>query len=223
MKIKKPLIFQPFIKKTNEFGEETNQLMEELRDMRQTTTHPFLMRVFLDKQEGIIDEITLNKVINLMIVYLVRRTICGVPTSSLRNFMLTLYNRVFSKVESNKSHYYESIYTFLTTLNSKDALLDNDEVLKHIHTFQLYDNPTFATYILYRLENGRYPKASAEFVGAKSVSVEHIMPQHLNDDWVEELGEHAETIHQSYLNTLGNLSLSSGQKNSSLSDRPFKE
>jgi hypothetical protein len=216
-------VFQPFIKRTDGLSEETNQLMQELRDMRQTTSHPFLMRVFLDNKQGVIDNATLNKVINLTIVYLVRRTICGVPTSSLRNFMLNLYNRVFGKVEGNKKQYYEAIYAFLTTLNSKDSLLENDEVLKKIHTFPLYDNPTFATYILYRLENGRYPKASAEYVGAKSVSVEHIMPQNLNDDWIEELGENAETIHQTYLNTLGNLSLSSAQKNSASSDKSFKE
>jgi len=216
-------IFQPFIKKTDGLSDETNQLMQELRDMRQTTSHPFLMRVFLDNKQGIIDTSTLNKVINLAIVYLVRRTICGVPTSSLRNFMLNLYNRVFGKVESNKKQYYEAIYRFLTTLNSKDSLLENEEVLKKIHTFPLYDNPTFATYVLYRLENGRYPKVSAEYVGAKSVSVEHIMPQNLNEDWIDELGDNAESIHQTYLNTLGNLSLSSGQKNSTLSDKPFKE
>ncbi len=216
-------VFQPFIKRIDGLSEETNQLMQELRDMRQTTSHPFLMRVFLDNKQGVIDTATLNKVINLTIVYLVRRTICGVPTSSLRNFMLNLYNRVFGKVEGNKKQYYEAIYAFLTTLNSKDSLLENDEVLKKIHTFPLYDNPTFATYILYRLENGRYPKASAEYVGAKSVSVEHIMPQNLNDDWIEELGENAETIHQTYLNTLGNLSLSSAQKNSASSDKSFKE
>jgi hypothetical protein len=137
--------------------------------------------------------------------------------------MLPLYNRVFGKVESNKKQYYESIYTFLSTLNSKDSLQDTDEVLKHIHSFPFYDNPSFATYILYRLENGRFPNPSAEYVAAKSVSVEHIMPQNLNEDWLEELGENAETTHLTYLNTLGNLSLSSGQKNSSLSDRPFKE
>jgi uncharacterized protein with ParB-like and HNH nuclease domain len=216
-------IFQPFIKKTEGLSEQTNQLMQELREIRQTTTYPFLMRVFLDKQQGIVDEYTLNKVINLIIVYLVRRTICGVPTSSLRSFMLPLYNRVFGKVESNKKQYYESIYTFLTTLNSKDSLQDTEEVLKHIHSFPFYDNPSFATYILYRLENGRFPNASAEYVAAKSVSVEHIMPQNLNEDWLEELGENAETTHQNYLNTLGNLSLSSGQKNSSLSDKPFRE
>jgi uncharacterized protein with ParB-like and HNH nuclease domain len=216
-------IFQPFIKKTDGLSDETNQLMQELRDMRQTTSHPFLMRVFLDNKQGIIDTSTLNKVINLAIIYLVRRTICGVPTSSLRNFMLNLYNRVFGKVESNKKQYYEAIYRFLTTLNSKDSLLESEEVLKKIHTFPLYDNPTFATYVLYRLENGRYPKVSAEYVGAKSVSVEHIMPQNLNEDWIDELGDNAESIHQTYLNTLGNLSLSSGQKNSTLSDKPFKE
>lgn len=216
-------IYQPFIKSSASYSAQTNMLMQELRDMGQTTAYPFLMRVFLDKQDGIISEDTLNKVINLIIVYLVRRTICKIPTNSLRGFMLNLYNRIFGKVAANKQEgrYYAAIYAFLKTLTSRDALPTEEDVSKSLKDYPLYKNVKFATYVLYKIENGRYPKPYSEFVTAKSVTVEHIMPQNLTDEWIADLGDDAEVIHDLYVDTLGNLSLSSRDKNSSMSDDSF--
>lgn len=213
-------IYQPFIRNTSAYSANTNMLMQELRDMGQTTAYPFLMKVFLDKECGVITEDVLDQVINLIIVYLVRRTICGVPTHSLRGFMLNLYNRVF-KVETNKTRYFESIYGFLSQLETNDRLRRIDEVSEALKTAEIYKNVKFATYLLYKIENGRYPKVYSEFTLANSVSVEHIMPQTLTDEWVVMLGNEAEDIHKTYLNTLGNLSLSSRSKNSVMSNESF--
>lgn len=218
-------IFQPFLRDCPSYSTETNMLMQELRDMGQTTAYPFLMRVFLDKQEGIITEKTLDEVINLIIVYLFRRTVCKVPTNSLRGFMLNLYNRIFGKVASNKQEdkYYAAIYAFLKTISSRDALPTEEDVSKNLKDYPLYKNLKFATYVLYKIENGRYPDPYSEFVIAKSVTVEHIMPQHLTEEWIEDLGPDAEAIHELYVNTLGNLSLSSRKNNSTMSDDSFSD
>lgn len=218
-------IFRPFIRYSNEYSAETNMLMQELRDMDQTTAYPFLMRVFIDRKEhpDIVSEDVLNKVINLIIVYLVRRTVCRIPSNSLRGFMLNLYNRIFGKMAENKGHYYESIFALLTTITSRDKIPSITEFNVELKTFPLYKNGKFAPYILYRIENGRYPKPYSEFVTAKSITVEHIMPQNLTDEWENDLGENAEQIHDQYLDTIGNLSLSSREKNSSMSDESFSD
>ncbi len=215
-------IYQPFLRDTPSFSTSTNMLMQEFRDMGQSTAYPFLMRVFLDKEAGIIDEDTLNKVINLIIVYLVRRTICLVPTRSLRGFMLSLYNRVY-KIEGNKSKYYEAIYVFLSQLETNDRLRSESETKEALKTAEIYKNVKFSTYLLYKIENGRYPEPYNEFTFAISVSVEHIMPQTLTEEWIATLGSDYEDIHNKYLNTLGNLSLSSQKKNSVMSNNSFIE
>ena len=215
-------IFEPFLRNSNGYSKDTNLLMKELRDMDQSTAYPFLMRVFIDRKNNIIDESTLNKVINLIIVYLVRRTICKVPTNTLRGFMLNLYKRIF-KVEENKNRYYESIYAFLTSIKSNDYLRSETDVKKELLTSPIYRNVKFTTYLLYRLENGRYPNVYTESVITEQPTVEHIMPQNLTEEWMDDLGEDAERIHNVYLNTLGNLSLSSRSKNSSMSDESFTE
>lgn len=215
-------VFEPFLRNSSGYSKDTNLLMKELRDMDQSTAYPFLMQVFIDRKNKIIDEETLNKVINLIIVYLVRRTICKVPTNTLRGFMLNLYKRIF-KVPENKDKYYESIYAFLTNIKSNDYLRSEADVKKELLTSPIYRNVKFTTYLLYRLENGRYPNTYTESVITEQPTVEHIMPQNLTGEWIDDLGGDAERIHSVYLNTLGNLSLSSRSKNSSMSDESFKE
>ena len=220
-------VYEPFIKKSDSYSMATNLLMQELRDMAQSTAFPFLMRVFLDRKHkpDIVTEDVLNKTINLIIIYLVRRTICGVPTNTLRSFMLTLYRRIF-KVEANYDRYYEAVYAFLTSVRSNDYLRSPEEVKRELVTAPLYRNTKFATYLLYRLENGRYPNAYSETVVANSTTVEHIMPQTMTDEWEQMMtnDEHsAEEIHRIYVDTLGNLSLSSREKNSVMSNESFEK
>ncbi len=220
-------IYEPFIKKSGSYSLATNLLMQELRDMAQSTAYPFLMRVFLDRKQkpDIVTEDILNKTINLIIVYLVRRTICAVPTNTLRSFMLTLYRRIF-KVEANYNRYYEAIYAFLTSVRSNDYLRSQEDVKKNLVTAPLYRNTKFVTYLLYRLENGRYPNSYSEMVVADNTTVEHIMPQTMTDEWEQMIAteEHsAEEIHKTYVDTLGNLSLSSREKNSVMSNESFEK
>lgn len=215
-------IFEPFLKKSSAYDEDINHLMKELRDMDQTTAYPFLMKVFLDRKSGVIDDEILKQVINLIVVYLTRRTICGIPTNSLRGFMLNLYNRIFEKVPSNKNKYYAAIYAFLTTVTSRDRMPTVQEMLNKLPEYPLYKNLKFATYLLYRIENGRYPNVYSEYTIATSTTVEHIMPQNLTEEWIDDLGDDAIEFHDKYLNTLGNLSLSSRKKNSVMSDESFE-
>jgi len=214
-------IYQPFLRNSSGYSASTNMLMQELRDMDQSTAYPFLMRVFLDQKGGLISEETLDKVVNLIITYLVRRTICGIATHSLRGFMLNLYNRIF-KIEANKKRYYESVFAFFQTLQTNDAMPTTTLLEEKLKTAPLYNNIKFVTYLLFRIENGRFPHPYSEFAATNSPSVEHIMPQTLTPDWESMLGEDYEEIHQTYLGTLGNLSLSSRPKNSIMGNEPFE-
>ena len=47
------------------------------------------------------------------------------------------------------------------------------------------------------------------------------MPQNLTEEWRKELGENWEEVHEKYLHTIGNLTLTG--YNSELSNRPFTD
>ena len=55
------------------------------------------------------------------------------------------------------------------------------------------------------------------------LTIEHIMPQTLNQDWRTDLGERADKIHEQHLHRLGNLTLCGGRWGSTLSNHSFEK
>lgn len=70
---------------------------------------------------------------------------------------------------------------------------------------------------LERLENFD----TKEPVDTQKCNTEHIMPQTLNPKWEEDLGENFKAIHEKYLHTIGNLTLTG--YNLEYSNKPFQE
>ncbi|WP_255527357.1 MULTISPECIES: HNH endonuclease family protein [Trichocoleus] len=62
---------------------------------------------------------------------------------------------------------------------------------------------------------------SKEQIKTESLSVEHIMPQTLTDEWRAMLGANANEQYEKWLHTLGNLTLTA--YNPELSNKPFAE
>ena len=83
--------------------------------------------------------------------------------------------------------------------------------------FNLYQRG-YGRVILEALEAAYAHKEPADLTKAE---IEHIMPQTLSDEWVNELGADANTIHGEWLHTPGNLTLSA--YNQELWNNPFSE
>ena len=80
------------------------------------------MTVPAAKQQILDDaEETVEKILQFILAYLLRRMVCGVPSNTLRGLFTYLYNRIF-KVASNKQKYYETLNKFLFTVSSKDVI-----------------------------------------------------------------------------------------------------
>ena len=91
----------------------------------------------------------------------------------------------------------------------KEALLKKD-----IYTAQ---SGRICKYMLRKLENYGHK----EPIPVDDYTVEHVMPQTLTSAWRMELGENYSEIHEKYLHTIGNLTLTG--YNPEYSNSPFKE
>ncbi len=208
-------IFEAFV-----YGREHNKryspkiykLLKQLRTLNQTTCYPFFFRVFDDYHNGVITEETLEKVVKLILSYLLRRLVCGVPSNTLRSLFVYLYNRVF-KVAANKKKYYESINKFLFTVTSKDAVPSASEFERSLQTANVYGNIALCRFLLLDIENGD----GKEILYADGLTIEHIMPQTLSADWNHITPDE----HELYLHVLGNLSVTG--YNSELSNKSFED
>ena len=205
-------IFGAFVYGSAKYSERINRLLYRLRVLNQTTCYPFLLHVFDDYHQGVIDEETVEKILQFILAYLLRRMVCGVPSNTLRGLFTYLYNRIF-KVASNKQKYYETINKFLFTVSSKDVIPSAGEFERALQKANIYGNNALCRFLLLDIENGD----SKEILQAENLTIEHIMPQTLSADWSHIRPEE----HEEYLHTLGNLSVTG--YNSELSNKSFAE
>ena len=205
-------IFGAFVYGSDKYSERINRLLYRLRVLNQTTCYPFLLHVFDDFHQGVIDEATVEKILQFILAYLLRRMVCGVPSNTLRGLFTYLYNRIF-KVASNKQKYYETLNKFLFTVSSKDAIPSAGEFERALQKANIYGNNALCRFLLLDIENGD----GKEILQAENLTIEHIMPQTLSADWSHIRPEE----HEEYLHTLGNLSVTG--YNSELSNKSFAE
>lgn len=205
-------IFKAFVYGSDQYSERINRLLYRLRVLNQTTCYPFLFHVFDDYQHEIINEETVEKILQFILAYLLRRMVCGVPSSTLRGLFTYLYNRIF-KVAANKQKYYETLNKFLFTVSSKDVIPSAAEFERALQKANIYGNNALCRFLLLDIENGD----GKEILQAENLTIEHIMPQTLSADWNYICPEQ----HEEYLHTLGNLSVTG--YNSELSNKSFAE
>jgi uncharacterized protein with ParB-like and HNH nuclease domain/predicted transport protein len=183
---------------------------DDLRELKVDVAYPFLMELYHDFVDGILGKHELLEVVRLVEAYVFRRAICAIPTNSLNKTFST-----FSKA-LKKDRYLESVKAHFLLMPSYRRFPGDDEFKREMQVRDLY-NFRSRSYWLRRFENyGR-----KERVPVNEYTIEHIMPQseNLSTAWRTALGEEWERIHETYLHTLGNLTLTG--YNSEYSDRPF--
>ncbi|MHC1754112.1 MAG: DUF262 domain-containing protein [Methanosarcina sp.] len=184
----------------------------DLRELRVDVAYPFLLELYHDYAIGMLSREEFIAAVRLVEAYVFRRAICSIPTNSMNKTFATFSRAV------KKDRYIESIQAYLLLLPSYRRFPNNEEFRRELQNRDLY-NFRSRSYWLRKLENyGR-----KERVQVDEFTIEHIMPQNENlpPAWKTELGSEWKRIHETWLHTLGNLTLTG--YNSEYSDRPFKE
>ncbi len=191
---------------------ELKAAFHDLRELRVEVAYPFLLELYRDYRADILPKADLLAAVRLIEAYVFRRAICAIPTNSM--------NKTFSTFTKalKKDRYLESVQAHFLGLPSYRRFPADEEFHREIQTRDLY-NFRSRSYWLRRLENhGR-----KERVEVDEYTIEHILPQNqnLSARWRETLGPEWERIQQTWLHTLGNLTLTA--YNADYSDRYFAE
>ena len=208
-------IYKAFLYGDSKYSKKTNQMLSDLQKLKQTTVFLFLFHVFDDYESGIISTAELEKVLEFLRNYSIRRIICEISSNSLRGLYKTLYARVFARKE-NKEHYYDSLVCFFSQLTSRDVLPTDAAFVTALEVNNLYRKNALCKYLLTAIEN-----QGKEQLITDNLTIEHIMPQNknLSTAWQTMLGENWQEVRDKYIHTLGNLTLTG--YNSELGDKPF--
>ena len=186
---------------------------EDIRTLDVEVAYPFLLGVYEDYTQKQLEKKEFINILRLVESYFFRRAICNLPRHSVNKIFAPLMRRI------NKGSYLQSLEFAFTEMTVSQRFPADAEFHEKLLTRDIYstqkDRSLLRDYLLCRLEN--YQRK--EPIHVKDYSIEHIMPQKLTDTWEEDIGENYREVHDTYLHTIGNLTLTG--YNSELSNKTF--
>jgi uncharacterized protein with ParB-like and HNH nuclease domain/predicted transport protein len=195
-------------------GQETDKRLaaafRDIREIRADVVYPFLLELYTDYDLQTLSRDDLADIVDMVTSYIFRRAVCRVPTNSLNTTFAT-----FGKA-LRKDRYVDSVRAHFLSMKSYRAFPTDDEFTAALQTSDLYHFKR-RSYFLRHLENhGR-----KEHVSIEDYTIEHILPrnENLSQEWRDALGPAWREVQETYLHSLGNLTLTG--YNSEYSDHSF--
>ncbi|GAA8645839.1 DUF262 and DUF1524 domain-containing protein [Helicobacter pylori] len=199
-----------FKKESDERDKGLNEALGFLVDLEMDVVYPLLLELYSDYRDGVLSDQDFISIIALTESYICRRAVCGLGANSLNKIFPSFTKKI------DKKQYLKSVEKHFGSLKGKQRFPNNDEFKDLFITIDFYHFKK-NKYFLERLEKFD----TKEPVDTQKCNIEHIMPQTLTPEWQKDLGENFEAIHEKYLHTIGNLTLTG--YNAEYSNKSFQE
>ena len=194
--------------------DKLNRKLNQLRTLDSTIAYPFFMAFFDYASKVELAETEIYQVLDVIEAYWARRIICNLPSNALNKVFATLHRDVLNYVDKSSGYSTNSYIDVLTYVLLKkggsSVFPSDDEVKGDFKTRQVYKMPVNSRmFILERMENQDNNERHdvVKELTEKDITIEHIMPQTLSSKWKATLGDDWERIHEQYLHTMANLTL----------------
>lgn len=194
--------------------DKLNRKLNQLRTLDSTIAYPFFMAFFDYASKVELAETEIYQVLDVIEAYWARRIICNLPSNVLNKVFATLHRDVLNYVDKSSGYSTNSYIDVLTYVLLKkggsSVFPSDDEVKGDFKTRQVYKMPVNSRmFILERMENQDNNERHdvVKELTEKNITIEHIMPQTLSSKWKATLGDDWERIHEQYLHTMANLTL----------------
>lgn len=196
--------------------------LARLRVLEATVAYPYLLNLLEYHRLGKVDDSGVARVLGVVESFVFRRWVCSAPSNALNKIFETLHGEAEKGVAAG-GDYVEVVAYLLTHKGSTGRFPGDDEFAEAVRTRDFYRIGNRKFYLYDRLENEDSEERVDVIGGLESgnFSVEHVMPQTLSDAWRRELGEDCEQIHEQWLHSIANLTLTA--YNSDYSNRPFAQ
>ncbi|MGL2667120.1 DUF262 domain-containing protein [Helicobacter pylori] len=169
---------------------------------------PFVLRCARDFEEGKLDYENFCEILQILISYFVRRSVCGDPAPALAELLYSLYRQL-----ENVSA--DALKRYLGKSVGQAAFPNDDKIKAAFLVRNAYSTNYVCKFILLEIEK----LSNAEPPKEENLEVEHFYPKTPTQEWRDRVGDYF-TFEQDYLNNFGNLTLS-GQ-NQRLSNKPYE-
>jgi len=208
--------YHKFINPDQESDQSIRRQLRNVEQLEINVSYPFLLQVFWDYENELIDKAQLIEVMELIQSFVWRRFILGLPTNALNKIFMRLYEDVDS------ADYVASVARSLMRKKGSQRFPKNAEILSTVVEKDFYNiKPRNRTYFLQRLEN-HHNKEPVQIEGNSDITIEHIFPQTPDAKWKHALNaQDYQKLEETHLHTMGNLTLSGN--NGSLGNKSFAE
>lgn len=187
--------------------------LARLRRWEVATANPFILKLLQAHAAGNVGTADVAKCLSIIESFAVRRAICGVPTNQLKRIFLS------AAKEMPDTEVSAWLSRTLAIGQSGRRWPKDEEFKEALLRYRAYAQPVDrCKFILETIEESYGHKEPSTFAHA---TIEHVMPQTLNDDWRNGLGDNAAATHERWLDLLGNLTLTG--YNPELSNLPFSK
>ncbi len=209
-------IYQIFLDRDHYFLErgDSQQLanlrlrIKDLVKIKFGVAKPFVLRCARDFEEGKLDYENFCEILQILISYFVRRSVCGESTPTLTRVLYSLYRQLENVSADALKHY-------LGKSVGQMAFPNDDKIKAAFLVRNAYAANQVCKFILLEIEK----LSNAEPPKEEDLEVEHFYPKTPTQEWRDRVGDYF-TFEQDYLNNFGNLTLS-GQ-NQKLSNKPYE-
>ncbi|GCF02967.1 DUF262 domain-containing protein [Helicobacter pylori] len=169
---------------------------------------PFVLRCARDFEEGKLDYENFYEILQILISYFVRRSVCGDPTDTLNKVLYPLYKQLENVSADALKHY-------LGKSVDQKAFPNDDKIKVAFAVRNAYSANQACKFILLEIEK----LSNAEPPKEENLEVEHFYPKTPTQEWRDMVGDYF-TFEQDCLNNFGNLTLS-GQ-DQKLGNKPYE-
>ncbi len=168
---------------------------------------PFILRCARDFEEDKLDYENFYEILQILISYFVRRSVCGDSTPTLTRALYSLYRQLENvSADALKHHLGKNV--------GQVAFPNDDRIKAAFLVRNAYAANQVCKFILLEIEK----LSNAEPPKEEDLEVEHFYPKTPTQEWRDRVGDYF-TFEQDYLNNFGNLTLS-GQ-NQRLGNKPY--
>lgn len=190
---------------------EVASRLNRLRRWEVATANPLILKMLEWHSVGKISSSEVQSALDAIESFVIRRAVCGAPTNQLKRVFLALVKDLPEESPSAQ------LIANLAAGTSGRRWPKDDELERELLRYRAYSNPVDRCKLL--LESIETSYGHKETIDFGVASIEHVMPQTLNEDWVQVLGEGASGVHERWKDLLSNLTLSG--YNSELSNYSF--
>lgn len=204
---KKARLFHKILNPQSVTDPELRRALDRLHRWGAAVVHPIALHVLLANEAGSLSSSEAADALRVVESYLVRRMIAGIASANTNRILMSLVKDLGDQVPSAKAitRALSGVRKkFPTDQHIRDAVL--------VNSFYWLGRGPQRSYVLRCIEEDYEHKEPINFDTAK-LTIEHVLPQSLNDEWREMLrpdlrdGETVQELHSSLVHTLGNLTL----------------